>query len=261
MLLDRDRAYFRIVARSHRVILCGEGPDAALHYEWRPYVDYMARHHRWGSLVRESLVHVALHRRLPLLSTVPRAMREKKLERTWSSGYPAWINPEFEQRMKLAERWAEEEASPRHHDVRPVGYTALSRARWQTYFEEFDSAGTGAPMEFRHPFFDIRVLRFLLAIPALPWCRRKYIMRRAMRGMLPDMILQRDKTPLYPDPWTALAQKIGFPALDPSPGLSDYVKQSKVFVGTPGTLADFRDAIRPRSLNYWLKSDHQIRHN
>jgi asparagine synthase (glutamine-hydrolysing) len=184
------------------------------------------------------------------------------MERIWNSGYPTWIDPEFEQRLKLAQRWAEEEASPvRHHDVRPVAYNSLLRARWQSYFEDLDSSGTGAAMEFRHPYFDIRVLRFMLAVPALPWCRRKYIMRRAMRGMLPEAILLRDKTPLYPDPWTALAQKIGFHMLDAAHDLSEYVNQSKVFVGTPSTLADFRDAIRPRSLNYWLKSGCQIRHN
>jgi asparagine synthase (glutamine-hydrolysing) len=206
-------------------------------------------------------VHMGLHRRLPLITTIPRAFREAQLERTWNSGYPTWINPDFVERMKLAERWADEEESPLRHPFRPVGYNSLLRARWQAYFEEFDSSGTGAAVEFRHPYFDIRVLRFLLAIPALPWCRRKYLVRRAMRGILPDAILRRDKTPLYPDPWTALAQKIGFPRMDAAPGLSEYVDGSKVFVGAPSTLADFRDAIRPRSLNYWLKSTSDFRHN
>ena len=30
---------------------------------------------------------------------------------------------------------------------------------------------------------DIRVLGFLLTVPAVPWCRRKWLMRQAMRRM------------------------------------------------------------------------------
>jgi asparagine synthase (glutamine-hydrolysing) len=183
------------------------------------------------------------------------------MERNWAGGYPTWLNVEFEQRMGLAEQWKEGDRSALLHPIRPIGYRSLLRARWQGYFEEFDSSGTGAPIEFRHPYFDIRVLRFLLAVPALPWCRRKYLLRRAMRGRLPEAILQRDKTPLYPDPWTALAQKTEFRPMDAAPGLSEYVDKSKVFSGRPGTLADFRDAIRPRGLNYWLKSIGHFPHN
>jgi asparagine synthase (glutamine-hydrolysing) len=251
MLLDRDWSFFQKVSGSQRVILCGEGPDAALHYEWRPYLDYLAQNHRWRSLIRESLLHMLLHRRLPLLSTIPRAMRERRQERKWTSGYPVWLNPEFETRLKLRERWAEE-VPQASHPVRPVGYNALLRARWQAYFEELDPCGTGAPLEFRHPYFDIRVLRFMLAVPALPWCRRKYLLRRAMRGLLPDPILQRDKAPLYPDPWTAQAAKIGIAPINSTPELSSYVDGTKVPSGSPGTLADFRSAMQPRSLNYWL---------
>jgi asparagine synthase (glutamine-hydrolysing) len=254
MLLDRNWAFFQKVAGSHRVILCGEGPDAALHYEWRAYLKYLARNNRWAPLIRESLLHMLLHRRVPLLSTIPRAVRERVQEGDWTSGYPIWLNPEFEARLKLRERWADEEVPPSSHAVRPVGYNSLVRARWQSYFEEFDPCGTGAPLEFRHPYFDIRVLRFMLAVPALPWCRRKYLLRRAMRGLLPDPILHRDKAPMYPDPWTALAEKTPFTPINGPQALSNYVDGARVLSGSPSTLANFRSAMRPRSLNYWLKN-------
>ena len=67
-------------------------------------------------------------------------------------------------------------------------------------FEEQDAATTRAPLEFRYPYFDIRLLRYCLAVPALPWCRAKYLVRRSMRGSLPAEVLTRPKAPLDPDP-------------------------------------------------------------
>ena len=59
-----------------------------------------------------------------------------------------------------------------------------------------------APVELRDPFRDLRVVRFMLAVPPDQLWResaRKFILQRAMRGRLPAAILGRTrKTPLDP---------------------------------------------------------------
>jgi hypothetical protein len=54
-------------------------------------------------------------------------------------------------------------------------------------------------MDVRHPFFDVRLITFLLAIPPVPWCRNKSIHREAMRDILPDSVQSRSKTALAGD--------------------------------------------------------------
>ena len=51
-------------------------------------------------------------------------------------------------------------------------------------------------VELRFPLMDTRLMRFVVSIPAIPWCQQKLLPRRAYRGRLPESVLQRPKTPL-----------------------------------------------------------------
>jgi asparagine synthase (glutamine-hydrolysing) len=55
---------------------------------------------------------------------------------------------------------------------------------------------TRQPLEVRLPILDTRVLRYVFSVPAIPWCQHKQLPRVAYRGILPDQILDRPKTPL-----------------------------------------------------------------
>jgi hypothetical protein len=72
------------------------------------------------------------------------------------------------------------------------------------------------PLEVRHPYVDIRVLRCMLRMPALPWCRSKYLMRRALRGTVPERARTRAKAPLAGDPLRERISRIGPPESRPS---------------------------------------------
>jgi asparagine synthase (glutamine-hydrolysing) len=48
----------------------------------------------------------------------------------------------------------------------------------------------------RFPLLDERVLNFALAIPPVPWCQRKELLRVTMRDALPAEVLVRSKTPV-----------------------------------------------------------------
>lgn len=68
-----------------------------------------------------------------------------------------------------------------------------------------------APLDIRDPFRDLRVVRYMLAIPPDQLQRgavEKYVLRRAMRGRLPDAVVDRTtKTPLDPFYRTSLFER------------------------------------------------------
>ena len=127
----------------------------------------------------------------------------------------------------------------------------------QSYYETDDAAWTGVPVESRAPLLDVRMLRFLLRVPPVPWCMEKELLRDAMRGMLPEEIRSRPKTPLPVEPidyfvknkrWSPL------PLHEPSSEIRAYVDWQKLgaTLGT-ATSSTLWVGLRPVSLSYWLE--------
>ena len=169
---ESDRRSYSDMAAHSRVFFHGEGPDNALRYEWKPYLTYLYGRRRWVRLVRDVVNHMWSHRRIPLVSTVPRMIRERQATEQYEAVFPAWLNPELVARLDLGERWRQgNRREAVLHPVRPSGYASLQSPLWQSVFESFEPSYTGVAMEARHPHADIRLLRFMLSLPALPWCR------------------------------------------------------------------------------------------
>ena len=103
--------------------------------------------------------------------------------------YPSWLNPTFETRAELRARWerlTRELEAP--HLLREEIYQRLKSPFGQHYFENiYDSGATHSPLEFCHPYFDVRLINFVLALPPLPWCVDKIMLREAGQGMLPKL--------------------------------------------------------------------------
>lgn len=248
------------MARHSRVHFYGEGPDNALLYEWKPYLAWLWRRGDLARLFGDIVGHVAAHRRVPLIGTLVRNQVRKFGTATKHGGageqnpFPPWLNPELAARLKLRERW-EAWARPlaSSHPVRPVGHASFDLSLWQQMFRGFDFDCTGAAIEVRHPYLDLRVLRFMLQVPALPWCRVKYLMRRAARGRLPKSVLRRPKTPLAGDPFR-------FPGL-PAIGADEAVRQRlSRYVAIMGSQESAQEAsgsywvdVRPEALAAWLR--------
>jgi asparagine synthase (glutamine-hydrolysing) len=249
---------FHETASYSRVALYGEGPDNALSYEWRSYIGYLLRHKRWRRLLYDLGTHAVLHRRVPLLSSLPRLIWQWQVERDSDAApfFPDWFNPEFEKSLQLRTRWEQFRLDPHFaHPIRPRGYASFDQPLWQAMLESFDVAQTGSPLEVRHPFLDLRILRFLLAIPALPWCRSKYVMRRTMRGVLPELVLRREKAPLVRDAWQERVMERGLPSLDPTCTLDRYIDTKRLMRTQVRAPASFWIDFRTRSLNYWLRNN------
>jgi asparagine synthase (glutamine-hydrolysing) len=256
-----ETADHREMVSYSRVALYGEGPDNALSYEWRSYIGYLVRHKRWKRLLYDLCSDAVLHRRVPFLSGIPGLIRRWLTRRDSYvvPPFPDWFNPNFENSLQLRTRWEQIWLDPHFaHPIRPRGYASLDLPLWQGIFESFDVAQTGSPLEVRHPFLDLRVLRFLLAVPTLPWCRSKYLLRRTMRGVLPDVVLRRPKTPLLRNAWDERVMESGLPSLDPTCTLDRYVDTMRL-VRTPDRApATFWIDFRTRSLNYWLRNNESL---
>jgi asparagine synthase (glutamine-hydrolysing) len=241
------------VAKEARVLLYGEGPDNALMYEWRPYVAHLLARRQVVPLVRALSNDLFMHRRVPLWSSLRQMVRAGEQKRQWLEVFPAWLNEEFAARCECRERWEVRQRTPSSpHPLRPLGYAGFSDVRWQSLFENCDINWALSHAEMRHPFLDLRLLRYMLALPAMPWCRNKLIIRRSMRMALPGDVLRRKKTSVQVSPDFKRVLASGFPRLVPSPDLLRYVNPAKL-PSVPKSSLELRAALRPLGLNYWLQ--------
>src|SRR5438094_8640090 len=87
--------------------------------------------------------------------------------------------------------------------VRPVAYGAMTDPMWPVLFEGYDCGVTGVPVEVRHPFFDLRLVDFLLGWAALPWRSDHELLREALRRLLTDAVRLRRQPPSSTHSWIA----------------------------------------------------------
>jgi asparagine synthase (glutamine-hydrolysing) len=172
--------------------------------------------------------------------------------------FPEWIHPELVERLDLKERWSNPfprirwDEHPRH----PKGYGSLFYPLWRRMFDTQDPAYTRTAVEVRYPFLDVRLVSYLLAIPALPWFFRKFLLREAMRDRLPEKTRKRPKTPGQDALVKTLERPQQFMLSKPNitASLSRYVKTDCIvssqveWYGAMGGLN-----FLPWCLNFWLE--------
>ncbi len=223
---------YREIARHSRVILSGDGGDNILTGQSWPYFQYL-----WNSGQRQEIARVLgnflwEHHSLPPLRAGLRAKFRHLTGRVddWRK-YPDWLNPEFEARCGLRETWRNNLRPPdQKHPVHPNAYAGLHDGYWSTVLESEDAGNTCVPLETRAPLLDLRLLRFLLRVPPVPWCVNKDLARRSMQGLLPRAVLNRPKTPLVGDPLEACANAGSWAPNLPDclpPRIKDYVDFKK----------------------------------
>jgi hypothetical protein len=171
------------------------------------------------------------------------------------------MRPELIERAGLRERWAALEAAeqlPPDPDIRrPEAYSKLRSGFWPRCSETDHASATGIPLELRHPFFDERVVEFLLSLPAAQWANDKGILVAAMRGRLPDRVRLRGKTPLAGDSYAQAFSASG----KARPGREafseralEFVDPDRLFAVTPEMDQDDAwDWTRAYSFALWLR--------
>lgn len=253
--LDRD-LYAKVVAHA-RVALTGEGGDPCLVPSPEAIGNLLKAGKVW-ELAAGYLRCAWWQRSVPKVGL--RTLMRGRRNRGQASKLPEWINPDLALKLDLANREKELEAGMISADHRrPQAYKSLTEIWWTNYFELYDPGNSRYPLETRHPFFDIRLVNFLLSLPTLPWCVGKQIIREAMAGVLPPEIVRRRKTPLAGNPIAELLkqpQAAWIDSFEPSPKLLHYVDPSRIprLVGKEKFSPETWVHLRPLSLNHWLRT-------
>ena len=255
---DGGLRQLRQIAARNRVALTGFGGDPAFSCLLSIHFLQLLRTRHFGGAMADAVGYLTTEGRFSRLYL--RTRWEK-----WFGGKsqiphrPGWLNPDLERNLGLRERWvALTGDTVADGAARRSAYEAIVDPSWTNLFEGYDPGVTGIPVEVRHPFFDLGLVSFLLGLPALPWCSDKELLREAARGILPDAVRLRRKSPMPADPLVALLQQTESAWVDSFeavPELSHYVVRERI----PGVFGE-KDVwtawihLRPLSLNYWLRS-------
>ena len=255
---DWGRHQLQQIAETRRVALSGYGGDPALSCLLSVHFLHLLK------TVQLRIALVDAVRYFAASGRFSRLYFRKRWSRLFPSKnefphYPEWLNADLEARLRLRDRWKSLNQAPAAKETgRSVAYDAMTHPLWPSIFERYNAGLTRAAVEVSHPFFDLRLVHFLLALPALPWCSDKELFRTALKGVLPDEVRLRRKSPLIADPLINLLDRPDSDWVDrfaPCPELSQYVQRNRI----PKVVGE-RDVwrawinLRPLSLNLWLRS-------
>ena len=187
--------------------------------------------------------------RLPPLGLRARLKQWLGIRPWWQSSYPPWLNPDFAIRLDLETRWQQVNS-------RSELLTSSDLVRMLEYGHP---GVVGFPFEFRYPFFDLRLVEYLLNIPPLTDFKHKGLLRLAMQGFLPERVRCRPKAPLPADPFYERLNRDPIPweILDAMPEISTYIDKQSLLQALTSDRDNFFKYywvnLRPIGLAHWLK--------
>jgi asparagine synthase (glutamine-hydrolysing) len=246
------------ISSHSRVVLTGWDGDALLSESARSWSGVLDRAMHFAQRValagRRALSGGGLPR--PDLRARLKRMLRGEMEAPFSC--PNWLNPTLVEGLDLSARWQAVQRTAQARDrERPQAHRVLTSPLLTSLLESYDPGVTRIPMEARHPLLDVRLVEFLVSLPAAPWCVDKKLLRTAMRGRLPESIRLRPKTLLAGDPVIERLQRPEAQWIDEfeaTPALGRYVLRAAVpsLVGRRDQDRVWSD-LRPVCLNQWLK--------
>ena len=256
---------FRTIAADCRVVFSGEGADNLMHFEMWPFARSLMREGQWISLLRETSRYLSLR-----ASVVP-GLKRRALglfgKDPTAPVYPGWLQPDFARRLNLQERSREWSELPAHrpHPILPKAHASLSLPHWSSMFELENAGVTRCAVEVRHPFLDLRIVNFMLALPPFPLFFDKQLLREAVAGRLPESVRTRRKAPLAGSPLVEHLRRSRTNWIqdsDWSGEMDAYVNKSEMAAFHSETHAEkAHSALRPLCLNFWLQSTRKVRYN
>lgn len=255
---------FGALASDCRVVLSGEGSDNLMHFQMWPHIKDMFRNREWSNLVKQTSRYLRI--RPSIVPGIKRRTAKFFENGPGAPTLPKWLSPDFARRLNLKDRAQQWSTLQRlQHPVLPEAHASLALPQWSAMFEWEHAGLTRTPVEVRHPFMDLRVVNFLLALPPFPHFYEKNLLREATVGRLPESVRMRRKTPLRGDPLSKHLQKSGGKSLDEvrySPEMEAYIdrRMMQSFQKEADTDA-LRSNIRPLCLNFWLQSMSKVRYN
>jgi asparagine synthase (glutamine-hydrolysing) len=251
------RSPLQLVSDFGRVMLSGLGGDPALYPDREYWLRLLGRGHigrLWGDLAQ----HVRFGFKLPPFYLRPNLGRWLGRP-VWRPPYPTWLRADAAIRLDLRnrlEKITDERLSDR-------GRTGMISPFWSNLLANRDPDHTGVPVKMRHPFFDVRLIRYLMRIPAVPWFVDKRLLRESAKDTLPDAVRLRPKTLMASWPHHAMVMKEGVPEwmenLARTPELRRYVDVDTLrrTLHSPAQMADYeyQAAVRALTLAIWLRRE------
>jgi asparagine synthase (glutamine-hydrolysing) len=222
----------------------GEGPDNALTFEWQMDLRWIVQHRELKHLPNAIVSYLTSKSIADWRHTFTSRIRPNRALKQYVRHDHSWV--------RGAVPFAEE---ARGNGWRPAAHANLESAAWPFMFESLEDEYSPAGIEWRHPFMDLRVLEFLLAVPPIPWGRRKLLIRQAMQGLLPKEILSRPKTPLHRDVFAQLLRQDLAELPKRCDALEAFVDMDEL-PNDPSTYPDVYALTRLVILQRWLEARH-----
>ncbi len=195
---EQDAYALQLPFRSPRDILNAYGglffKKWAVHGNYLRFVRSANQVHKWFG-VRRREVYRRFWRDLVLPSSIAETRFQREETEKARRAVPKIINPDLAKRIHLAERLAAHRGDDAPDSSMRESQLYRLRSAHLTYaLEEFELYGAACGVEARHPFMDIRLIEFCVALPPTQslshgWTRS--VMRRAMEGIVPDRIRKR----------------------------------------------------------------------
>lgn len=262
MPIVKNEKLEQIIANSSiRVMFTGFGGDPALYPSQLGPYEMLKRGYGARNLLIDHIQHIKLHHH-----TAPLYWRStRNLASSGRFPRPPWIRSSLIDALKLEARW-EVMANRILHpqllttSLRPRAYMDLSGPLWPNIFRLANPETTGRTIESAFPFFDVRLIELILALPPIPWCEDKEIVRAAMTGRMPEKVRTRPKTPLQIDPLRSVIRTISVDEaqtyITRAPELERFLdidKYLRLFANVQRLKDNENEWIsRPLSLAFWL---------
>ncbi|WP_067331833.1 asparagine synthetase B family protein [Sulfurovum riftiae] len=180
--------------RNIKVVLTGQGGDHIMSGSRRMIMDYL-KTYQWKNFFRElsalgfTKKNIKNYLLIPLLNKKQKDIIKSILEKlhlrepTINTGLQKQPSPYNDTDTFYSEAF--------EHDV-----TILNDAGFSTVFDSsaYHAARKLYGIEYRHPFFDIRLVEFMLSLPAeFKYSQNtiKVLLREAMKGVLPETVRER----------------------------------------------------------------------
>lgn len=197
-----------------KVLLTGEGGDdwfSGINTHWPDLV----RQGKFVQLAKEAIIEQPNRPRWRAFATAlrygiePWVSKRKRDALLWQhlrlgDNIPAWVRPEWAQKVSLSDR--------KQHIEKGFPFKSLDLqqrsaryhlARTHINFENVLAYATSRKIELRHPFHDLRLTRFAMGLPEIILRRnreKKYILRQAMKGILPEYVRTRQTKAVFVPP-------------------------------------------------------------